>query len=267
MSARSGSIGDDSTGLASRCHPPRVRSGHPPIGDMAILSAALGSDVLDEEAIPWGDSGATRRLHLADGRDVAARAFDEHHRDDAVRIADAMTDARQAGIPVPNPTLVETGAGIWLVTPWIEGDLGARWLDTPERARVVARVMGELAGDIREIDPALAPLAFVHGDLAPINVVLRADRTVAALLDFEHARVSDPLTDVAWWGWVVRHHHPDAWVAAWPTFCAAAGVDRESDTPALRALMLDELSRRAAAASDDAERARWLERLAEAKTW
>src|SRR4051812_23671434 len=200
-------------------------------------------------------------------RDVAARAFDEHHRDDAVRIADAMTAARQAGIPVPNPTLVETGVGIWLVTPWIEGDLGARWLDTPERARVVARVMGELAGDIREIDPAFAPLAFVHGDLAPINVVLGADGAVAALLDFEHAGVGDPLTDVAWWGWVVRHHHPDAWVAAWPTFCAAAGADRESDGPALRALMLDELSRRAAAASDDAERARWLERLAEANTW
>jgi len=231
---------------------------------MAILAAALGSDVLEEEVIAWGDSGTTRRLHLADGRDVAARAFDEHHRDDAVRIADAMTDARQAGIPVPNPTLVETGAGIWLVTPWIEGDLGARWLDTPERARVVARVMGELAGDIREIDPALAPLAFVHGDLAPINVVLRADGTVAALLDFEHARVSDPLTDVAWWGWVVRHHHPDAWMTAGRAFLEAAGIRGEGDEERLRALAVCELLDRAATASEPAARERWLALLVDA---
>ena len=127
--------------------------------------------------------------------------------------------------------------------------------------------MGTLHRAIRAIDPKLAPLAFVHGDFAPINVILAADGSVAALLDFEHADIGDPLTDVAWWGWVVRHHHPDAWAAAWPTFCAAAGADPARDGPILRALTLDGLSRRATAAVDERDREQWLERLAEATTW
>ena len=113
----------------------------------------------------------------------------------------------------------------------------------------------------------MAPLTFVHGDFAPINVILAADGSVAALLDFEHAGIGDPLMDVAWWGWVVRHHHPDAWAAAWPTFCAAAGADPARDGPFLRALVLDGLSRRATAAVDEHDHEQWLERLAEAATW
>src|SRR4029077_9024393 len=170
-------------------------------------------------------------------------------------------------VPVPAPRILEAGGAIWFVTPWVEGESGSRWLDTSERAQALARTMGSLSRAVRAIDPRLAPLAFVHGDFAPINVVLAADGTVAVLLDFEHAHVADPLADVAWWGWVVRHHHPDAWAAAWPTFCAAAGADPERDGPALRALMLGELSRRAAATVDDTDRLRWLDRLAEATTW
>ena len=47
------------------------------------------------------------------------------------------------------------------------------------------------------------------------------------------------MADVAWWGWVVRHHHPDAWGAAWPTFRAAAGVPPGDLADAeIRAVML-----------------------------
>lgn len=230
------------------------------------LGIALGSRIVDAAPVPWGDLGATQRVDLADGRRVAARAIGAGQGDHAARAARAMADARRAAIPVPIATVLEAGGATWFVTPWVEGDVGARWLDTPERARALARAMGTLQRAVRAIEPGLAPLAFVHGDFAPINVLVAADGTVTALLDFECAHVGDPLTDVAWWGWVVRHHHPDAWVAAWPTFCVAAGTDPERDGPTLRALMLGELARRAAAAVDP-DRRRWLDRLTEATTW
>ncbi len=231
------------------------------------LAIALGSQVVDVAPVPWGDLGATHRVGLADGRRVAARAIVAGRHEDAVRAARAMADAGRAAIPVPVPTVLDAGGATWFVTPWVDGDLGARWLDTPERARALARAMGTLQRAIRAIDPRLGPLAFVHGDFAPVNVVVAPDGTIAALLDFEHAHAGDPLEDVAWWGWVVRHHHPDAWHAAWPTFCAAAGADPDRDGPTLRALMLDELSRRAAAPGNEADRQRWLDRLAEATAW
>lgn len=237
-----------------------------PAAGLDALAIALGSRVVDAAPVPWGDSGATHRVDLADGRRVAARAIEAGRRDDAVRAARAMADAGRAAIPVPIPTVLDVGGATWFVTPWVEGDLGARWLDTPERAQALARAMGTLQRAICAIEPRLAPLVFVHGDFAPINVLLAADGTVTALLDFERAHVGDRLMDVAWWGWVVRHHHPDAWVAAWPTFCAAAGTDPDREGPTLRALMLGELSRRAAATVDPDSRC-WLDRLAEAAAW
>ena len=238
-----------------------------PSPDPEALAAALGSSVLHAARIPWGDSGTTHRLDLGDGRRFAARAVETRSRDAAVRAVEAMTDAGRAGIPVPAPMLVDVGGTTWFVTPWIDGDVGARWLDTPERARSLATAMGSLHRAVRAIDPSLAPQAFVHGDFAPVNVILAAHGSVAALLDFEHAHVGDPLADVAWWGWVVRHHHPEAWAAAWPTFCRAAGADPQRDASIVHALTLEELSRRAEAAADELTRRGWLDRLAVASTW
>ena len=220
-----------------------------------------------------------------------------------------MAEAASSAIPIPTPSLLDVGDGTWFVTPWVDGDVGARWLDHPARARTMAHAMGALHRAVRMIDPRIVgagpagdrprsrsldehpvglgasaaaavawadatlagfgPVtpAFVHGDFAPINVILGSDGAVRALLDFEHARVGDPREDIAWWGWVVRHHHPDAWQAAWPVFCAAAGSDREVDGPVLRALMFRELAHRAAAAPDGPDRQRWLERLDQAVRW
>ena len=107
----------------------------------------------------------------------------------------------------------------------------------------------------------------VHGDYAPINVIVDSDGEIQALIDFEHAGLGRPYADVAWWGWVVRHHHPDAWAAAWPTFRAAAGVEPSVSSADLHALALVGLAERAATARDVAEQRRWLMRLSEAATW
>jgi aminoglycoside phosphotransferase (APT) family kinase protein len=73
------------------------------------------------------------------------------------------------------------------------------------------------------------PGQFAHGDFCPINTLVEGGRVVA-LLDLEFARIADPLFDAAWWGWVVRFHHPERWVAAWPQFLDAAGIAADAAT-------------------------------------
>ena len=48
----------------------------PSAAGAGALAKALGSSVLDVVLIPWGDSGATHRIDLADGRRVAARSIE-----------------------------------------------------------------------------------------------------------------------------------------------------------------------------------------------
>jgi aminoglycoside phosphotransferase (APT) family kinase protein len=277
--------------------------------ELDALAAALGSRIVRSGSIPWGDSGPTHRLDLEDGRRVAARWVESPSRAVARQAARLMADAAAAAIPVPVPTLLDVVDGTWFVTPWVDGDVGARWLDQPDRARTLAHAMGVLHRSVRMIDPrtvgagpggedsrswslgerigdlpasAVAAVAhadatlagrgpvtptFVHGDFAPINVILGADGTVRALLDFEHARVGDPREDIAWWGWVVRHHHPDAWHAAWPVFCTAAGSDPVEDATVLQALVIRQLVRRAVGVTEPLDRQRWLGRLDQAARW
>lgn len=68
---------------------------------------------------------------------------------------------------------------------------------------------------------------FAHGDLAPVNVVIRGG-TLAALLDLEFVRLADPLLDAAWFDWIVAYHHPADEPAAWRAFVASSLID-ESD--------------------------------------
>ena len=220
--------------------------------------------------MPWGDANATWRLHLADGRDLVGRRFADGVAVDPQRVAANMTLAAGSGIPVPDARLVTVAGTPWLVTNHVDGAVGAAWLDTPARARTLAAAMAGLRRRLLEIDASgatglttpravdrpppgssasealqAAELAlserrlegvFVHGDFAPINVIVDTEGGIRALLDFEHAHLGDPLEDVAWWCWVVRHHHPDAWHAAWPTFCTAAGVSSVDDGPTIHAL-------------------------------
>lgn len=253
--------------------------------DLEQIAERLGSRLEQAEPAGWGDARATQRLSLSDGRRFAARRFGGTEAGPlARRIAAIMAGLARAGLPVQPSTVVETDRATWLLTAWIDGETGAGWLDEPDRARQLAERMGRLALRLRAVDPAglglavprAAPdesvdavdrLAFVHGDFAPVNVVMTAEGEIAALLDFEHAGTGPGLLDVAWWGWVVRHHHPDAWTAAWPTFLRAAGVAPGRAEASLHELALRTLGSRAAAAQDAEARERWLERLAAARAW
>jgi len=92
------------------------------------------------------------------------------------------------------------------------------WLTKPEQ-RLAAAAIGALpemlAGRLS---------GFVHGDLVPVNMLVR-DGSLAAILDFEFVRLADPLLDAAWFDQVVAFHHPGAEPAAWQAFVSAAGID------------------------------------------
>ena len=68
-----------------------------------------------------------------------------------------------------------------------------------------------------------------HGDWAPVNVVVR-ERAVVAVVDWEDARLADPLLDLAWWSWIVWHHHRDRYPAAAPALFETAGVELDAPT-------------------------------------
>jgi aminoglycoside phosphotransferase (APT) family kinase protein len=247
--------------------------------ELDLVAEQLGARLGAAEPVGWGDARATYRLTLADGHRFAARRFaGPEPLARVAHIGRLMTGLAQAGLPVPSPTIVDTPGGPWLATAWVEGETGASWLGDPDRARHLADRMGRLASRLRTIDLATLGrdradsgtterVAFVHGDFAPVNVVMRADGEIGALLDFEHAGAGPALLDVAWWGWVVRHHHPEAWTVAWPTFLAAAVPQHDPLEGELHELVLQALADRVAASRDADERARWQQRLSTARTW
>jgi len=269
---------------------------------LAPLAAVLGAGLVSSRPARWGDARATWHVDLDDGRRVVARLIADADVVAVQRHAALVSAVGAAGIPVPGVMTATTDAGSWLITDHVGGGVGAAWLDDADRARVLGRTMGRLQRGLRDLDPRsvgsltqgppdhamdheedgiaaalteadaiiadrAGAMAFVHGDFAPVNVILDGSGNLRALVDFEHAHIGDALEDVAWWGWVVRHHHPAAWMAAWGTFCASAGVDPTHEGATLRAWMLRQLARRAASAPDRAGRDRWLARLAEAVTW
>ncbi len=178
----------------------------------------------------------------------------------------AAVDARGLRLPATwaDPARLPGASRRWL-------ERAAPWLD--------AATSGALHAAIASLEPLFAGRrpVFAHGDFVPVNVLVKPGTgqrtgTITALLDLEFARLADPLLDVAWWGWIVRFHHPGRWPAAWPAFLAAAGLAtaRERE-PALFAerirslqlLRLLELSdRRSGRAATE-----WAARLATTARW
>ena len=241
---------------------------------LAALTAALGARLSGAAEMASGDNRATWRIQTTAGTFVVRSDLGERAARQWIAVAAALGDAE---VPAPRARLVTADAASWLVMDEIHGTPGNDWLDTPARSRTLARSMGAIWRRLQVVDPRAIRLqsstatsaspGFVHGDFAPINVLVDDRGEVVGLLDFEHAHEGDPLEDIAWWGWVVRHHHPAAWEDAWPTFCSAAGVDATAHAPTLRSLMLGRLRERAEAASTSQDRERWHARLDEAATW
>jgi aminoglycoside phosphotransferase (APT) family kinase protein len=106
-----------------------------------------------------------------------------------------------------------------------------------------------------------------HGDFAPINVIVRPDDTLV-LLDLDDLGLGPLLLDLAWWGWVVRYHHPDAWAHGWPTLINGAGLDGgpalDSAATAVARIRIVE---RAATAPDEPMCSMWLQRLEQTADW
>jgi aminoglycoside phosphotransferase (APT) family kinase protein len=103
-----------------------------------------------------------------------------------------------------------------------------RWLTGQERRQSAAVIdaLPELLAGRRP--------GFVHGDLVPVNTLVR-DGSLAAILDFEFVRLADPLLDAAWFYQIVAFHHPSEEPAAWRAFVSAAGID--PDDPRTRDLL------------------------------
>jgi aminoglycoside phosphotransferase (APT) family kinase protein len=136
-------------------------------------------------------------------------------------------------------------------------------LDRPTLG-AVAGVIDDHAGR-----PTSGPPGFAHGDFAPANVIVSQGR-LAALIDFEYARLADPLFDAATFHWLTFHFHPARAGAAWAAFVAAAGLaptvqgqplgEVMGRLRVLRILELVEVARRRGPAMRD----RWLSLLAAA---
>jgi len=179
-------------------------------------------------------------------------------------VAGAIQVARAMGALLPRLALVETdGAG--LSDTWASPisltrvaqqqlDRCRSLLDTPASAALAATI-AEVAACFVD-----RPAGFAHGDFCPVNALLAdarrltaddssttddrppmrgnpsavvdGQRPVVGLLDLEFARIANPLFDAAWWGWVVRYHHPERWLHAWPQLLAAAGIADDAATAA-----------------------------------
>ena len=165
-------------------------------------------------------------------------------------------------------------AGLHLPRTW--GDparLGAaarRWLDEagPSVGAVAARRIRDV---IERLPDGFAGVrsVFAHGDLAPVNVLIR-DGAVVALFDLERARLAHRLFDAAWWSWIVRYHHPTRWPAADGAFLSAAGIEPNAGTLAqLNMLAVIQCLEMLAATPQGRPRTRreWADRIVHVLDW
>jgi aminoglycoside phosphotransferase (APT) family kinase protein len=137
---------------------------------------------------------------------------------------------------VPRARIGRGGSGSW-AAPGPLRAAAARWLHEAEDSLGPGHV--EPAGAVVDRVPALfvVPPVLAHGDLAPVNLVVDGDR-LAVLLDLERLRVAPVGFDAAWFGLLVRHHHPARWPDARLPLLTAAGLRDDRVT----ALALDDLA-------------------------
>jgi aminoglycoside phosphotransferase (APT) family kinase protein len=126
-------------------------------------------------------------------------------------------------------TWVDPGALARSTRGWMADS--AAWLDDATRLAIehlIDQLPEMLVGRIGVL---------AHGDFVPVNVLVR-DLAIVALLDWEDARIADPVLDVAWWLWVVHHHHPEVHRRIAGTFRDAAGIPSDETTASRMELLV-----------------------------
>lgn len=114
----------------------------------------------------------------------------------------AALQALQGRFPVP-PILATDDETLTL--GFIAGAHGQDLIDAGH-AEEVLRSCGAILKQLHGLDERL-----VHGDFGPNNILFDpVTFDVAAVLDWEWARVGDPIVDLAWCEWIVRMHHHSA---------------------------------------------------------
>ncbi len=194
---------------------------------------------------------------------------------------------------LPRLAAVPTG-GAGLSDAWAAPERLARQarLQLARRGALLGPAAPALAATIERLPARFAdrPACFAHGDFCPVNVLLGAADLglgasgeseasgpnpqtpgVVGLLDLEFARMADPLFDAAWWGWVVRYHHPERWAAAYPQLLAAASISSDEPTLArihdLQLLRCLEMVDYHARTARPTQAAMWADRLQETLGW
>ena len=241
--------------------------GEPP----AWVGAALGAGIRSATRARWGFRHETWVVELAGERCVVQRRADGS--DPTTSPWPAIRQlVRDAGLATPEPVrLASLGQDVVVALPAIDGTVAAELLRAGHGAELVGRACGWVASRFRSIDPGAfvlpgppggfgetAPVV-AHGDLAPVNILMRDERVVG-VLDLDRIRLAHPDYDAAWFAWVVTTHHPELADSAWRGFADAAHLrDRTpSDVAWLWPLQLAERVREAASGP---ERARWLGHL------
>ena len=195
--------------------------------------------------------------------------------------------ARAMGALLPGLARVSV-AGVPLDSTWASPErLAQHGQQLLERCRDLLdlRAADLLRATVAELPGLFADRAavFAHGDFCPVNVLVEPRPAsldeqpsspplkVLGLLDLEFARVADPLFDAAWWGWVVRYHHAERWVVAWPALLAAAGIPNDAATAAriqaLQRLRCLEMIARQLHGHTPSVPTSWLERLQTTLGW
>lgn len=128
---------------------------------------------------------------------------------------------------LPVPPLREVDAGT-LRLGFVDGMPGQELLDAGHAAAVLTacgkllrrihatEVTETVTEAVTEAEGASVPgeqgagKVLVHGDFGPNNVLLDpVTFEVTGVVDWEFARIGDPVEDLAWCEWNVRMHHPE----------------------------------------------------------
>ena len=175
----------------------------PPVLVLAFVDGTTGAEWLDTEA--------------------RARTLAQTMGSLAVRFREVAVD----GADLDDDTWSDSSRLTHAATEWLAA-VAPRMTPEPRTVEEIRDVIATLPDFYDATEPRLA-----HGDFVPVNVLLAADGSLAAILDLGSWRIAHPWLDVAWWGLVVQTFHPEAWVTAWPALQSAAGVPSDDDAAAI----------------------------------